>query len=48
MEMELYGSSSLKVNELSKGEKDRLALFERPMVNEESNEPLEEQSEVAT
>jgi atypical dual specificity phosphatase len=30
MEMELYGSSSLEVDELPKREKDRLALFEEP------------------
>jgi atypical dual specificity phosphatase len=30
MEMELYGSNSLEVDELPKREKDRLALFEEP------------------
>lgn len=30
MEMELYGSVSLEVDELPKREKDRLALFEKP------------------
>jgi atypical dual specificity phosphatase len=31
MEMELYGSNSLEVEELPKREKDRLALFEEPI-----------------
>ena len=39
MEMELYGCCSLKVEELPKREKDRLALFE---------EHEEQQPEVAT
>ncbi|KAM6495385.1 Protein-tyrosine phosphatase-like protein [Amanita muscaria] len=41
MEMELYGSCSLEVDELSKREKDRLGLFEEP------REQPKEQSNVA-
>ena len=36
MEVELYGSCSLEVEELPKREKDRLALFEGPRAEEQA------------
>ena len=36
MEVELYGSCSLEVEELPKREKDRLALFEEPRAEEQT------------
>jgi atypical dual specificity phosphatase len=36
MEVELYGSCSLEVEELPKREKDRLALFEEPRAEEQA------------
>ncbi|KAH9981017.1 protein-tyrosine phosphatase-like protein [Lactifluus volemus] len=38
MELELYGSCSLEVDELPKREKDRLALFEEPKEEQENEE----------
>jgi atypical dual specificity phosphatase len=48
MEMELYGSCSLEVDELPKREKDRLALFEEPKEELEQENQKHSESVVAS